>query len=77
MVVPWLRWLVTSLSLWRPRFMPESVHVVFVVDKFAMGQVFVEVLQISLSISLHHGSPFSYIIWGMNNRPSGGHSSET
>jgi hypothetical protein len=34
MAVPRLRWLVTSLSLWRPR----SVHVGFVVDKVALGQ---------------------------------------
>jgi hypothetical protein len=27
--------------------------------------------------SLHHGSPYSHIIWGMNNRPIGGRSSET
>jgi hypothetical protein len=25
----------------------------------------------------HHHSPYSYIIWGMNSRPAGGHSSET
>jgi hypothetical protein len=29
------------------------------------------------SISFHHGSPLSYIIWGMNNRPIRGCSSET
>jgi hypothetical protein len=38
--VPWLRQLVTGLSLWRPRFNPGSVHVGFVVDKVALGQVF-------------------------------------
>jgi hypothetical protein len=27
-------------------------------------------------LSLHHGSTCSYIIWGMNNRPVGGRSSE-
>jgi hypothetical protein len=30
-----------------------------------------------LSVSLHHGSPYSYIIWGMNYRHVGGRSSET
>jgi hypothetical protein len=29
-----------------------------------------------LSVSFHCGSPYSYIIWGMNNRPIGGSSSE-
>jgi hypothetical protein len=30
-----------------------------------------------LSILFRHGSPCSYSIWGMNNRPVGGCSSET
>jgi hypothetical protein len=30
-----------------------------------------------LSISFYHGSPYSYISWGMNNRRVGGRSSET
>jgi hypothetical protein len=30
-----------------------------------------------VSTSFHHGSPCSYITWGMNNRPAGSHSSET
>jgi hypothetical protein len=30
-----------------------------------------------LSVSFHCGSPYSYIIWGMNSRPVGGYSSET
>jgi hypothetical protein len=38
--VPWLRQLVAGLSPWRPRFAPGSVHVGFVVDKMAFGQVF-------------------------------------
>jgi hypothetical protein len=37
---PWLRQLVAGLSPWRPRFAPGSVHVGFVVDKMAFGQVF-------------------------------------
>jgi hypothetical protein len=28
-------------------------------------------------VSFHHDSPYSYITWGMNNRPVGGHSSKT
>jgi hypothetical protein len=54
-----------------------AVHVGFVVDKLALGQVFSELFSFSLSVSFHHGSLYSYIIWGMNNRPVGGCSSET
>jgi hypothetical protein len=38
--VPWLRRLVAGLLLRRPGFDPGSVHVGFVVDKVAQGQVF-------------------------------------
>jgi hypothetical protein len=40
---PWLRSLITGLSLWKP----WSVHVEFVVDKVALGQVLLWVLQFS------------------------------
>jgi hypothetical protein len=36
--MPWLWQLVAGLSLWRPK----SVHVVFVVDKVLLGQVYAE-----------------------------------
>jgi hypothetical protein len=35
----WLRWLVVRPSPWRPGFASGLVHVVFVVDKVALGQV--------------------------------------
>jgi hypothetical protein len=38
--VPWLRRLVAGLSSWRTGFDPRLVHVGFVVDKVALGQVF-------------------------------------
>jgi hypothetical protein len=41
-----------------------------------MGQVLLRVIEFSLSVSLHSGSPYSYINWGMNKRPVGGRSSE-
>jgi hypothetical protein len=44
--------------------------------KWHWDKFFSEFIGFRLSISLHHGSPYSHIIWGMNNRPSGGHSSE-
>jgi hypothetical protein len=45
--VPWLRRLVTGLSLRRPGFDPGPVHVGFVVDKMAVGQVFPQVIRFS------------------------------
>ena len=38
--VPWLRQLLAGLPTPRPGFDPGSVHVGFVVDKVALGQVF-------------------------------------
>jgi hypothetical protein len=38
--MPWLRSLVAGLSPRRPGFAPGSIHVGFVVDKVALGQVF-------------------------------------
>jgi hypothetical protein len=47
MAVPWLRSLVTGLSPRRPRFATRSIHVGFVVDKVALGQVSLRVLRFS------------------------------
>jgi hypothetical protein len=40
LAVPWLRRLVAGLPLRRPGFDPRSVHVVILVDKVTLGQVF-------------------------------------
>jgi hypothetical protein len=69
--VPWLRRLVTDLSPLSPGFAAGSIHVEFVVDKVALGQVF------PLSVSHHRRSPYAYIIWRMNNMSVSGSSSET
>jgi hypothetical protein len=45
--VPWLRRLAAGLPLRRPVFDPGLVHVGFVVDKVALGQVFPRVLWFS------------------------------
>jgi hypothetical protein len=45
--MPWLRQLVAGLSPWRPGIVLGSVHVGFVVDKVALGQVFSQVLWFS------------------------------
>jgi hypothetical protein len=75
--VIWLRRFVAGLSPQRLGFEPVSVHVGFVADIGALGQdCFSELFGFLLSVSFHHGSPYSYITWGMN-RPVGGRSSET
>jgi hypothetical protein len=45
--VPYLKRLVGGLALQRLRFVPESVHVVFVVDIVALRQDFLRVLRFS------------------------------
>jgi hypothetical protein len=45
--VPWLRSLVASLSPWRPGFAPGAIRMGFVVDKVALGQIFLRVLRFS------------------------------
>jgi hypothetical protein len=46
-VVPWLRSLVAGLSPLNPEFAPGSIHVGFLVDKVALGKVFLRVLRFS------------------------------
>jgi hypothetical protein len=41
------------------------------------GTAFSPNSSVSLPVSCHHGSPYSYIIWEMNNSPVGSRSSET
>jgi hypothetical protein len=58
-----LRRLVAGLSPRRHGFAPGSVHVGYVVGKVALGQVFVQVVRFSLSVSFHRG--YSYNTWGI------------
>jgi hypothetical protein len=55
--VSWLRKLVAGLSPRKPGFAPGSVHVGLVVDKVALGQLFLRVLrfpcQYRSSVALH------------------------
>jgi hypothetical protein len=74
--MPWLRWLVAGLSPRRPGFEPRSVYVGFVVES-STGTGFPSTSTVPKSVSLHRGSPYSFVVWGMNNRPVGGSSSET
>jgi hypothetical protein len=72
--VTWLMRLVAGLS----QRMFGRVRVGFVLDKVALGQIFLRVLRfypvsfISPRLHTHIG-----IIWGMNDRPVGGRSSAT
>jgi hypothetical protein len=45
--VPKLRWLVAGVSLRRAGFAPGSIHLGFVVDKVALGQVLLRILRFS------------------------------
>jgi hypothetical protein len=47
LAVPWLRRLVAGLPRRKPGFDPGSVHVGFLVDEVALGQVFPRVLRFS------------------------------
>ena len=58
-VVPWRRRLIAGLSLRILGFGLRSVHVRFVVDAVALGQVFLPVLLSPLSVSFHRSAiPF-------------------
>jgi hypothetical protein len=72
MAAPWLRRLVAGLS---PRS-PGSVHVGFVVDKVALGQVFLRVLRFPLSLTFHRCSitrkeKLIIFLIGLHNKPAG------
>jgi hypothetical protein len=66
----------SGLSSRRPGFAPGSVHVVSVVDKVALGQVFSELFGFPChcysTVAVH-----AHITWGMNSRPVSGRISET
>jgi hypothetical protein len=73
--VPWLRRLVAGLTPRRLGLDPGSVHVGFVLDKVALGQVFPRVLRFS-SISfippvLHYSETLIIFITGLHNKPQG------
>lgn len=51
--VPQLRQLITSFWLWRLELDPRSIHVGFIVNDVALGQVFLLVLQVSCCWSFY------------------------
>jgi hypothetical protein len=75
--VPWLRQLVAGLSPRSPGFVTGSIHVGFVVEKVALGQVSLRVLRFS---PVNIIPPSFYILihyLGMNSTSVSGSSSET
>jgi hypothetical protein len=74
--MPWLRQLVTGLSLRRSKFAPGSVHVGFLVNREAFDRFFTEFFLFLLSVSFQRGSAPIYHL-GINNKPTDGRSSET
>jgi hypothetical protein len=58
-VVPWLRQLVAGLSLWKPRFGLRPFHIVSVVDKAALVQVF---FSKHCSLCQYHSSSVPYSV---------------
>jgi hypothetical protein len=78
LAVPWLRRLVPGLSPRRPGFDPRSVHVRFVMDSVALGQVFSPSTWV-FSCQFHStGAPLQgktkeliIFVTGLNNKPQG------
>jgi hypothetical protein len=69
---------ISCLSLIAEARVPTQVHL----NAICIGQSgtvtgFSPNYLVSLSISFHRGSPYCYIIYGMNSRPIGGRGSET
>jgi hypothetical protein len=62
--MPWLRWLVTGLTLKQPGFHPRWVHVKYVANDVEMKQAFLWLLQFSLVRIIHQCSiPVIYILF--------------
>jgi hypothetical protein len=70
--VPWLRRLIAGLSRRRSGFDPGSVHVGYVVDKMALGQVFLRVLRfppVNFIPPVGKRKPLIICITGLHNKP--------
>jgi hypothetical protein len=70
------RQLVSAFLLQMLGFIPGSVHVGLVVGN-GTGTNFSLSSSVFSSVSFHYDCPYSCIIWQINNRPVGSHSSET
>jgi hypothetical protein len=74
--VPWLRRLLSGISQQRSGFAPGSVHVGFVVNKVALGQVLLQAIRFPLSTSFHRAS-LCVNYSGINKSPFSNRSLET
>jgi hypothetical protein len=72
-VVPWLRRLVTAEARVRARISPYGICA----RQSGTVTGFSPSSSVPLSLPFHRGYPYTYIIWGMNNKPVGGRSSQT
>lgn len=54
-------WLAAVPLSQRPGFNPRPIHVRFIVDKVALGQVFLRVLRFPLSVPFHQCSRLTFI----------------
>jgi hypothetical protein len=70
-----LRQLVARFSLPQLWFTPRILLVKFVVDRVALGQVFLWFFAFPLSVSFHSCSIFTQSSWWMDNGSISGHSS--
>jgi hypothetical protein len=73
--VPWFRRLVADLSPRRLGFDSGSIHVGFVVDQVALGEVFVRLFRFSsvifIPLVLHYREKLLVFITGLHNKPQG------
>jgi hypothetical protein len=74
--VPQLRWLVAGFSPRRLVFDPRSDDVGSVVDKVALGQVFLLVLRFPMPVLIPPNAPYSSVIRDWYNRPISGQSTK-
>jgi hypothetical protein len=58
--VQWVKRLINSLSLQRPKFDPSPGRLGFLLDKVAMGQVFSIQFGFPLSLLFHQGSIYMF-----------------
>jgi len=59
--MPWFRWSLSSLLIWKPLLNHRPVHVGFVMDKVALGQVFIPAVRFYIPISFHQCSILNFM----------------
>jgi hypothetical protein len=69
LAMPLVRQLVTNFLPWRPGFSSRVAHVGLVVDRVALGQVFVQALQLSPANFRSASDPYPFLIRGWYSGP--------